>query len=107
MQKLRDRIAATDDEREGGTGDREMVGSVIPDLGEVRPEDARVDLTERKLEVMGHVKAEHANKRIGAEHGIAPVTVALHLRRIYKKLGAANRTDAVRILTECGQLAGQ
>lgn len=56
---------------------------------------------------MGHVKAGHANKRIGAELGIAPVTVALHLRRIYKKLGAANRTDAVRILTERGQLAGQ
>lgn len=88
-------------------GDRYVPGSVIPDLGETRSEETRPDLTERELEVMGHVKAGHANKRIAAELGIAPVTVALHLRRIYKKLGAANRTDAVRILTERGQLAGQ
>lgn len=89
------------------SGDRYVPGSVIPDLGETRSEETRPDLTERELEVMGHVKAGHANKRIAAELGIAPVTVALHLRRIYKKLGAANRTDAVRILTERGQLAGQ
>lgn len=88
-------------------GDRYVPGSVIPDLGETRSEETRPGLTERELEVMGHVKAGHANKRIAAELGIAPVTVALHLRRIYKKLGAANRTDAVRILTERGQLAGQ
>lgn len=89
------------------SGDRYVPGSVIPDLGEVRSDGARIDLTERELEVMGHVKAGHANKRIAAELGIAPVTVALHLRRIYKKLGAVNRTDAVRILTERGLLAGQ
>ena len=88
-------------------GDRYVPGSVIPNLSETPSEETRADLTERELEVMGHVKAGHANKKIAAELGIAPVTVALHLRRIYKKLSAANRTDAVRILTERGQLAGQ
>ena len=88
-------------------GDRYVPGSVLPELGEGQADHARADLTDRELEVMAHVKAGHANKRIAAELNIAPVTVALHLRRIYKKLDAANRTDAVRILTERGQLAGQ
>lgn len=90
------------------SGDRYVPGSVLPDIERPQSSDpAGIDLTQRELEVMGHVKAGHANKRIAADLNIAPVTVALHLRRIYKKLGAANRTDAVRILTERGRLAEQ
>lgn len=89
------------------SGDRYVPGSIMGGLKDAGTEGLAGDLTERELEVMGHVKAGHSNKRIAEDLGIAPVTVALHLRRVFKKLNAENRTDAVRILTERGMLAGQ
>ncbi len=40
------------------------------------------------------------NKEIAERLGIREVTVKLHLSKIFKKLGAANRTAAVRIVME-------
>lgn len=37
------------------------------------------------------------NKAIGAELGLPETTVKMHVRAIFKKLGAKNRTDAVRL----------
>ena len=54
-------------------------------------------LTPRELEVL-HVLAEGLpNKAIAARLGISDQTVKFHLASICGKLGAVNRTDAVRI----------
>lgn len=61
------------------------------------PDDPPPDtLTPRELEVL-HVLAEGLpNKAIAARLGISDQTVKFHVASICGKLGAVNRTDAVR-----------
>jgi two-component system nitrate/nitrite response regulator NarL len=59
-------------------------------------------LTPREREVMGLLVRGLSNKEIGHRLGIEVVTVALHLRSIYRKLGVTSRTQAVRMAMEQG-----
>ena len=63
---------------------------------------APTSLTQREREVMGLLVQGLPNKEIGHRLGIEVVTVALHLRSIYRKLGVASRTQAVRLALEQG-----
>ena len=53
-------------------------------------------LTPREIEVLELVAEGLPNKAIAARLGISDQTVKFHLTSITGKLGAANRTDAVR-----------
>jgi len=66
------------------------------DLQEPRP-DGRValDLTAREREVLALLGEGKPNKEIAAALGISEVTVKLHVRGLFHKLGASNRTQAV------------
>ena len=61
-------------------------------------EDERLvePLTARELEVLAHLADGLSNKAIAARLGISDETVKFHLSAIFGKLGASNRTDAVR-----------
>jgi len=52
-------------------------------------------LTERELEVLRLAAKGYTNKAIGAELTISDRTVQGHLAKIYGKVGAASRTEAV------------
>ena len=54
-------------------------------------------LTRREREILGQLVLRKPNKEIAAEFGLQPNTMNIHLHNLYRKLGAANRTDAVRI----------
>ncbi len=56
-------------------------------------------LTEREREVLQRIAQGLANKQIAAALGISEHTVKFHLSSIYNKLGATNRTEAVRLGT--------
>jgi DNA-binding NarL/FixJ family response regulator len=53
-------------------------------------------LTPREIEVLDLLVEGLSNKTIGARLGISDQTVKFHVAAICGKLGAANRTDAVR-----------
>ncbi len=53
-------------------------------------------LTARELEVLQRLAQGLANKQIAAALNISEHTVKFHVSSIYSKLGAANRTEAVR-----------
>ena len=53
-------------------------------------------LTSRELEVLAALADGLSNKAIAARLGISDETVKFHLSAIFGKLGASNRTDAVR-----------
>ena len=55
------------------------------------------DLSPRELEVLALVADGLSNKGIAARLGISDQTVKFHVAAITAKLGAANRTEAVRI----------
>ena len=54
-------------------------------------------LTPRETDVLRLLVRGMADKTIAHELGIAHITVRLHLRNVFRKLGAQNRVDAVRI----------
>ena len=60
-------------------------------------EDLLVEpLTARELEVLAHLADGLSNKAIAVRLGISDETVKFHLSAIFGKLGASNRTDALR-----------
>ncbi len=61
-------------------------------------------LTEREEQVLSMLATGATNKEIGRQLSLQEVTVKLHTRRILRKLGARNRTDAVRRAQEAGLL---
>jgi DNA-binding NarL/FixJ family response regulator len=64
---------------------------------EVRTSPEPPDLTDREIEVIRLAARGLANKQIGAELGRSEATVKEHLRNVYRKLGAADRAQAVAI----------
>lgn len=67
-------------------------GDEVSGFGEPAPES----LTARELEVLELIAEGLPNKAIAARLGISDQTVKFHASSIQGKLGAANRTDAVR-----------
>ena len=55
----------------------------------------RSTITEREKQILGWVREGMSNHQIGTELGISPLTVKNHVQKILKKLGAANRAQAV------------
>jgi DNA-binding NarL/FixJ family response regulator len=64
--------------------------------------DVREALTAREQEVLVLMAEGLSNQRIGGRLGISDQTVKFHVAAICGKLGAANRTGAVRIGIERG-----
>ena len=56
---------------------------------------AAYELSSRELLVLAKVADGLSNKQIGSKLGISDKTVRNHLSRIFKKLDAGNRTQAV------------
>ena len=69
------------------------VPAVAPDLDDATAVEA---LTPREIEVLELVAEGLSNKAVAVRLGISDQTVKFHLTSISGKLGAINRTDAVR-----------
>ena len=73
-------------------------GIVLTGAGEGK--DYAVDfhepLTAREIEVLEQMAEGLSNRAIAARLGISDQTVKFHVASVMAKLGAANRTDAVR-----------
>lgn len=59
-------------------------------------------LTERETEVLQLLAQGLANKQIAVALGISEHTVKFHVSSLYSKLGATNRTEAVRLGIQSG-----
>ena len=55
------------------------------------------DLTDREQQVLDELMQGWSNKQIGDNLGISEITVKSHLMHLFRKIGARNRTDAMRI----------
>jgi two-component system response regulator DegU len=68
--------------------------SAIPTQGDVEAESA--GLTPSEQRVLEALARGLTNKEIAQELWLTPQTVKFHLTNIYRRLGVANRTEAVR-----------
>jgi two-component system, NarL family, response regulator YdfI len=73
--------------------------------GNRHPKDEVPLLTEREIEVLGHLARGLQNKQIGLKLSISENTVKFHISSIYSKLGVVNRADAVRAGVTAGLVA--
>jgi DNA-binding NarL/FixJ family response regulator len=74
---------------------------------ESSPQDEWIDdeLTPREVEVLELLAEGLANKAIGIRLNISDQTVKFHVASIIGKLGASNRTDAVRLAVRRGLIS--
>lgn len=61
---------------------------------------AGAPLSPRETQVAKLLASGQQNKEIARALGIADITTRLHMRQVFRKIGARNRADAVRILLE-------
>jgi two-component system, NarL family, response regulator len=74
----------------------EIVERIISASGtSQRARPAPTDLSARELHVLKQVASGLSNKQIGRRLGISEKTVRNHLSRVFNKLRATNRTEAV------------
>jgi DNA-binding NarL/FixJ family response regulator len=69
-----------------------------------RTKRARANMTQREIHVVKQVAAGLSNKQIARRLGISEKTVRNHLSRVFNKLGATNRTEAVMNAMRMGLL---
>ncbi|MBB5057104.1 DNA-binding CsgD family transcriptional regulator [Granulicella aggregans] len=79
-----------------------------PPAPSATPEDnirERLGITRRELEILEHVARGLSNREIGEALFVSENTVKTHCSRVFDKLGARRRTEAVQRSKELGLLA--
>ncbi len=93
----------------GGVLRQALTGTVAQTFGvsqlQARERDPEVGLTRRELDVLEALANGLSNSEIASKLFLAEQTVKYHLSNIYKKLGAKNRTEAVRLAVRSGLVA--
>ncbi|MEG3617227.1 response regulator transcription factor [Magnetovibrio sp. PR-2] len=59
-------------------------------------------LTQREAEILTHLVDGKTNKQIARELDLQEITVKIHVRNVYRKIGAGNRAQAVKITLQSG-----
>jgi DNA-binding NarL/FixJ family response regulator len=83
-------------------GERYVPESVLSTSAAAGGETGGAEFSKRERDVIKQLMLGHTNKEIARDLQVEEVTVALHLRSIYRKLAVRNRTQAVRLLLERG-----
>ncbi len=80
-----------------------VIGGARPEPFDGNPKaQAALGISPRELEVLQEIVAGRSNKEIAAQLNVSPNTVKTHVARLFGKLGAKRRTDAIRRARELG-----
>jgi response regulator RpfG family c-di-GMP phosphodiesterase/DNA-binding CsgD family transcriptional regulator len=86
-----------------GILDPGMVEAVVAAAGQKAPDIARpAGLTDREVEVLGHLARGLQTKQMARLLGISPKTVDRHIQNTYRKIGVSSRAAATLYATENG-----
>jgi DNA-binding CsgD family transcriptional regulator len=67
-----------------------------------RAAQASLGISERELAVLQQLAAGCSNKEVAQRLGVSPNTIKTHVARLFEKLGASRRTDAIARARELG-----
>ena len=100
-------FATLDEARQSGIAADALLSPLAPEPVPRRAgrEPVEEPLTARELQVLSLLAEGLPNKAIAARLGISDQTVKFHVAAIIGKLGAANRTEAVRLAVRRGLIA--
>lgn len=76
----------------------------VPFDGNPKACDA-LGISARELDVLQEIAAGRSNKEIAAQLHVSPNTVKTHVAKLFEKLGAKRRTDAIHRARELGILS--
>ena len=80
-----------------------VIGATRPAADNGNPQAlAALGISARELAVLHEIAAGHSNKEIAARLHVSPNTVKTHAARLFEKLGARRRTDAIAKARELG-----
>lgn len=80
-----------------------VIGGTRPEPFDGNPKaQAALGISPRELAVLHEIVAGRSNKEIAAQLNVSPNTVKTHVARLFEKLGAKRRTDAIRKARELG-----
>jgi DNA-binding NarL/FixJ family response regulator len=68
--------------------------AITPSLAAPPPAARPAGLTPKEAEVLRRLATGKSNKEIGRAMGLQEITIKLHVRNIFKKLGVRNRVEA-------------
>lgn len=68
----------------------------------VNQADLFPDLSPREREILTHVVNGETNKEIARDLDLQEITVKIHVRNVYRKIGSSNRAQAVKIALQAG-----
>ena len=86
-------------------GMRLMKGAARPEVFDGNPKGlAALGISPRELEVLQQIAAGYSNKEVAARLEVSPNTVKTHAARLFEKLGATRRVDAVNKARALGLL---
>lgn len=97
-------LAVREVHKGNSTLDPKITKKIIAQITENKNQGLIEQLSERELEVLKLVSVGYTNKAIAVQLGISDRTVQGHLARIYNKLEASNRTEAVMKAVSLGLL---
>jgi len=86
-------------------GVRVIAPRPVPDFDGNPQAQAALGISERELQVLKELAAGHSNKQIARNLDVSPNTVKTHVARLFEKLGASRRTEAIRRARELGLVA--
>jgi two-component system, NarL family, response regulator YdfI len=100
-------FATSDEARQSGIAADALLSPLAPEPAPRRAgrEPVEEPLTARELQVLSLLAEGLPNKAIATRLGISDQTVKFHVAAIIGKLGAANRTEAVRLAVRRGLIA--
>jgi LuxR family transcriptional regulator, maltose regulon positive regulatory protein len=81
-----------------------QVERVVPNAAQSQPSGIVEPLTAREREVLGFLPSHLSGRDIAAKIYVSPNTVKSHMKAIYRKIGAASRSEAVDIAISRGLL---
>jgi len=80
-----------------------VLGGARPAAFDGNPQaQAALEISPRELDVLKELAAGRSNKEIALQLQVSPNTVKTHVARLFDKLGAKRRTDAINRARELG-----